>query len=228
MVTQFTKIAPLTAAWLKPLKALLWLSILALTQMACTSSLVVESDFPAPLTKPINVNMGVVYSKELTQYVYKEESDSRDRWIIDMGEAHKNLFQQIFSKLVAQTAHLKSLDDAKESNLELVLVPSIQEFQYSSPRETKVSIYEVWIKYHMQVFETDGTLVADWIMSAYGKTPSAFLKSNEEAMNQAVIVALRDLGASLTTGFAKVPELKAWLDQHNKPKTSPEISLYVR
>jgi hypothetical protein len=180
--------------------------------LACTSSLVVDADFPKPVAKPIDISMGVVYDPQMTRYVYEEKSDTRARWQIDVGEAHEKLFRVVFEPLFSTSQPLESLDEAGQQ-LDLILLPKISEFQYSSPRETQLKIYEVWIKYNMQVYNPDGQLIADWIMSAYGKTPTAFLQSNEEAMNQAIVVALRDLGASLTTGFHKVPEIKSWLEQ---------------
>ncbi len=187
----------------------------------CGSSLVVNTKFPEPVSEPINVSMGVVYSEDLTNYVYEEDEDDRSKWKIDIGDAHKNLLEGVFEKMFANSQGLSSLEENTD-NLDLVLFPTISEFQYSSPRETHSKIYEVWIKYNMQVYTGNGDLVADWIMSAYGKTPSAFLKSHEEAMNQAIIVALRDLGASLVSGFSKVPEVKSWLDQKRAPLSDDE------
>ncbi len=106
------------------------------------------------------------------------------------------------------------------SQFDLLLSPRVDEFQYSMPRETKVNVFEIWIKYNMRVYSNDGQLIADWIMSAYGKTPTAFMKSKEEALNEAVIMALRDIGASLSLGFSRVPEIRAWLEQHNKSMIS--------
>ncbi|BFM08095.1 hypothetical protein [Halioxenophilus aromaticivorans] len=206
--TSATLIAPLRRAWL------LFSAVIVLS--GCTNSLVVVGDFPQPLAAKTDITMAVVYDKALTEYVYKEESESRARWLIDVGNIHKKFFGQVFQPLFAQSQALKSLQAAEgNSEIDLILVPKINEFQYSSPKETRINVYEVWIKYNMQVYNTDGELIADWIMSAYGKTPTAFLKSKEEAMNQAVIVALRDLGASLTSGFTKVPEIRAFLEGGN-------------
>jgi hypothetical protein len=201
-------------------RTILLLSLIALT--GCGSSLVVNAKFPKPVTDPINVSMGVIYSDDLTNYVYEEDEDERAKWRIDVGDAHKNLLEGVFEEMFITSQGLKSLEENTE-NLDLVLFPTISEFQYSSPRETHSKIYEVWIKYNMQVYTGNGDLVADWIMSAYGKTPTAFLKSREEAMNQAIIVALRDLGASLVSGFAKVPEVKNWLDQKQTPQSDEGI-----
>jgi len=202
----------------------LTLALLAIIVTGCTSSLVVVGDFPKPLVEPIDLTMAVVYDKQITDYVYEEKSESRAKWFIDVGNAHKKLFSQVFESLFTNSVALKSLEDAADDDqIDLILLPKITEFQYSSPRETRINVYEVWIKYNMQVYNPEGDLVADWIMSAYGKTPSAFLQSNEEAMNQAVVVALRDLGASLTTGFRKVPEIRAFLEQRqNQDQSVPQ------
>jgi hypothetical protein len=48
-------------------------------------------------------------------------------------------------------------------------------------------------------------------MTAYGKTPTAFLQSDEAAVNLAGVVALRDAGAHFVTSFRKVPEVAEWL-----------------
>ena len=196
-----------------PATSVVPLLIIALLS-GCTNSLVVVGNFPSPLSTPTDITMGVVYEKQVTSYVYKEESENRTRWHIDVGNIHKKFLTQVFEPLFANSIALKSLDADLAQSADLILLPHINEFQYSSPKETRLNVYEVWIKYNMQVYNRDGELIADWIMSAYGKTPSAFLKSKEEAMNQAVIVALRDLGASLTSGFNKVPEIKAYLTEN--------------
>ncbi|GAA6167277.1 hypothetical protein [Sessilibacter corallicola] len=192
------------------------LSVLALS--GCSNSLVVNAKFPKPVSEPIGITMGVVYSDELKNYTYEEKEDERSKWKIGIGEAHQTLFENVFEEMFANSQKLSTLEE-NSANLDLVLFPTISEFQYSSPRETHSKIYEVWIKYNMQVYTGNGDLVADWIMSAYGKTPSAFLKSREDAMNQAIVIALRDLGASLVSGFTKVPEVKSWLEQKRAPQS---------
>ena len=60
-------------------------------------------------------------------------------------------------------------------------------------------------------FKPDDRL-AQWPITAYGKTPTAFLQSDEEAVNLAAVVALRDAGAHFITTFGRTPEVAAWLD----------------
>jgi hypothetical protein len=57
----------------------------------------------------------------------------------------------------------------------------------------------------------DGAPIADWTMPAYGKTPTAFMQSDEGAVRLAAIVALRDAGAHFASSFTRVPDVAHWL-----------------
>ncbi|MEJ2417586.1 MAG: hypothetical protein P8Y45_11785 [Exilibacterium sp.] len=185
--------------------------------VGCTNSLVVEGKFPPPHVDKVPLTMGVLYPDEFRRYTYKEESSDRSKWVIASGDAQVQLFSTVLSSMFEQLVVVETIPpESPENPPDLILSPSINEFQYAVPRETKVNVFEVWIKFNLRVYDQEGELVADWILPAYGKTPSAFLKSKEEAMNEAVVVALRDIGASLSLGFSHVPEIKAWLEQQQQ------------
>ena len=70
--------------------------------------------------------------------------------------------------------------------------------------------------------------VATWPITAYGKTPTAFLQTDEEAVNLAAVVALRDAGAHFVTTFGANPGVATWLDgiaarQHNGIGPEPDV-----
>ena len=67
--------------------------------------------------------------------------------------------------------------------------------------------------YNIQVFDSDGDILADWLMTSYGKTQDRFMASSEDALNEAAIVALRDAGTRLVIELPRVPEVRAWLAQ---------------
>jgi len=222
-----------TIKFLGALASALWLA-------GCSNSLVVEGQFPSPMVDKLPLSLGVHYEDGFRKYVYEEKSEDRSKWTIDSGKAQIELFNTIlpamFNKVVMvdklpEIAITEATDPIDEvelppaasapqepalSEVDLYISPRVDEFQYAMPRETKVNVFEIWIKYNMRVYNSEGQLIADWIMSAYGKTPTAFMKSKEEALNEAVVMALRDIGASLSLGFSRVPEIRAWLEQHNK------------
>jgi hypothetical protein len=184
----------------------------------CSNNLLVSGDFPSPLIDSDPHTLGVFYDEEFLNYTYQEKSEERSKWTIEQGAAQRQLFNTILSKLFHTSVELPQWPLAGESDLDpavdLVLQPKVSAFQYSTPRETKFKIYEVWIKYNLSAFDREGQLVADWLVTAYGKTPTAFMKSDEDAMNAAIVVALRDLGANLSLGTLRVPELRAWLENN--------------
>lgn len=195
------------SSWRLPLLALPLL-ILA----GCSNSLKVSGEFPAPLVEPLGPSLGIVYDDDFRGYVYREQSEDRSQWVIDSGSAQVQLLQRVLPALFAQVAELKSLPSSEApAATDLVLHPRLVEFQYSVPRETRFKLYEVWLKYQFKLYDAEGEAVADWTLTAYGKTPSAFMQSQEDAMNAAVVVALRDLGANLALRTRRQPELVAWL-----------------
>lgn len=191
------------------------LGLLLLTLLGgCTHTLIVDGEFPAPLVPQIPVDLGVVYPEEFTAYRYEEQAEDRAKWIIDMGEAQTEMFATVLPgmfKKVAVVPAVPTAEQAAPAGVDLIIRPSMEELQYTLPAETRIKVYEIWLKYNVQVFDPSGTLIADWMLTAYGKTPSGFMQSDEAALNQAVVVALRDAGANLSLNFARVPEIRAWL-----------------
>jgi hypothetical protein len=97
--------------------------------------------------------------------------------------------------------------------VDAVLIPEVVELQYALPAQTNVKVYEIWIRYRLQLVTSGGDPIADWNMSAYGKTPTALLQTDQSAVNLAAVMALRDAGANFATSFGRVPEVQAWLQQ---------------
>jgi hypothetical protein len=115
---------------------------------------------------------------------------------------------------------------SRGADIDGVLIPSIADLQYTIPTHTNVKIYEIWMRYQFRLVDIsaihqqeDGSLsfnpderLAAWPITAYGKTPTAFLQTDEEAVNLAAVVALRDAGAHFVTTFGATPEVAGWLD----------------
>ncbi|WP_439133975.1 hypothetical protein [Pseudomaricurvus sp.] len=205
---------------MKPVTKVVLLTLL-IALGGCTNSLKVTGQFPQPLIEPIPQTLGVLYDDDFKDYVYTEASEDRSKWIIDNGAAQVQLFNTILPKLFTHVEEISSLPTPQSpANTNMVFYPKLTDFQYSVPRETKFKVYEVWLKYNLSVYSPQGIMIADWIVTAYGKTPTAFMQSDEDAMNAAVIVALRDLGANLSLGTRRVPEIRAWVADHTRSQTA--------
>ena len=104
-----------------------------------------------------------------------------------------------------------SLEDAEALGVDAIFVPAIDEFQLALPYKTKLDVYEVWIRYNLRFLTGDGAPIADWVLTSYGKTPTESLRTADAAINDAAVVALRDLASSFSLSFAQVPEVRDWL-----------------
>ncbi len=208
--------------------------------MGCNHSVTVSGQFPSPMINPLPINIAIYYSPEFQDYTYREASEDRSKWTVQAGAAQVELFNTVLPPLFEHSqilntyepggplalAATQTVDDSTPVSVSpaLVLVPSLYEFQYAVPNETKVNVFEVWLKYNLQLFDQQGSLVADWIVTAYGKTPTAFMTSAQEALNQAVIIALRDAGANLSINLPRKPEIRTWLNDHRHATPEPKGS----
>ncbi len=197
------------------IRSLAAMAILALT--GCATEVVVEGSFPPALTRPLPVNATLVFDQPFREYIFRNQG-SREVSIA-VGTTQMALFTSVARSMFQGIATLDQLPPSATS--ELIIMPVVEEVQVAMPSETQLNIFEVWIKYNIRVFDGNAQPVADWIMPAYGKTPTRFLKSDAEALNQAAIVALRDAGANLVTGFARVPEIRDWLAARPARTASP-------
>lgn len=183
----------------------------------CATNVQVVATFPKPIVNQLPYTIGVYYPTEFSQYQYTEANEERSDMTIGMGTAQVSLFNTVLPALFKQTVRVNQAENPQTPTpVDLVITMSVDDFQYTIPAETRIDMYEVWVKYNLQLFDPQGQLIADWLLTAYGKTPSEMMKSESEAINQAMIVALRDAGAKFTITFNKVPEVRQWLEQRQK------------
>ncbi len=201
-------------------KKILYQSLIAILSLiflnACTSTLVVDGDFPSPLISKLPYSVGVHYPENFKNYTYKEASKDRQKWIIIAGDAQTELFQTVLPGMFESVSQFDTLPPYEiPPDVDMIISPTLTAFEYTLPTETSIKVYDIWLKYNIQVFSNQGSLIADYNMTAYGKTPvGGILSTNEAALNLAIVAALRDAGANLILDFAKVPEIRAWLEQH--------------
>ena len=194
----------------------LTLVIVSLLLTGCSTNVTVTGDYPSALIQPLPYHVGLVLDESFTNYTF--ESKQEQDVTMTLGKSQTQLFDQIFSDMFVNSSTLETIAKATASKVDLVIVPHVEEVQLAMPFETRLNVFEVWVKYNLQVFNSEGEPVADWLMSAYGKTQTRFLKSEEEALDQATTAALRDAGVRLAIGFKRVPEIRDWIEQREKQK----------
>lgn len=215
MVTIKNVLICFTKGFTKGFTKLIFILLLASIQ-SCTNTLEVQGTFPRPVINQLPLQVAVHYEERFRSYRYIEKSERRSKWEIGIGNAQVALFDTVLPAMFKGVVQVTDIIPKENDNIDLFFQPNIEEFQYNMPRETKVNMFEVWIKYNMKVYDGQGLLIADWILTAYGKTPTAFMKSEESALNEAMIVALRDVGAGLTLKFSHIPEINTWLNKRGQ------------
>jgi len=213
---------------LSPLTVLL----LALILPSCsTKHVTVSGEFPAPLVEKLPANVGVIYPPEFINHEIYEvaqiEGDSN--WRFSTGAAQVRFWSQFLSGFFENLIEIGDWDTMKleADKLDGVLIPRITDLQYSVPQHTNTNIFEIQFFYEFSLVDPSKIYVSDtgalafhpedrilsWTLVSYGKTPSAFIQSAEEALNLAAIVSLRDGGANFAQNFVATPQVTSWLEQ---------------
>jgi hypothetical protein len=195
----------------------LGIALLLVLLSACGPTTVkVEGNFPDPLMEPVPLTLGVWYPQEFATHEFFDEAKSRSEssWIVNTGDAQVAMWDKLLAGMFTQMVHMKGAPGPNQMNpvVSAVLIPHVDELQYAIPQHTNIKVYEIWMRYRFELVTTSGEPIAEWTMAAYGKTPTAFLRSNEAAVNLAAVMALRDAGANFATSFTRVPDVQAWMN----------------
>ena len=202
----------LTATSDRGLNRAVLLFVLAMLAGCGVTNVVIDGSFPTPNINKIPVSVAVLYDDALREFAYMEYSETgQEEFNIESGLSHVQLFNAVLPAMFDRVIVVESIDDAQSQGVDAVFAPAIEEFQLALPAKTKLEVYEVWIKYNMRLLTTEGDYIADWVLTSYGKTPTQTFLSTEAAINEAAVVALRDLASSFSLSFAQVPEVRDWL-----------------
>ena len=220
---------------------------IALLGAGCAGKqVVVEGNFPTPLLDPLPVTLGVIYPPAFAQHEFFDEAKGRAEsdWLVKTGEAQVEFWDILFSGMFEDVVHIRDWEtvQSRGADIDGIIIPAVAELQYTIPTHTNVKVYEIWMRYQFRLVDVsalhqqeDGALsfnpeerLATWPITAYGKTPTAFLQTDEEAVNLAAVVALRDAGAHFVTTFGANPGVATWLDgiaarQHNGIGPGPDV-----
>jgi hypothetical protein len=183
----------------------------------CSSSVIVESEFPVPLVEPLPVTMGVIFDDELYNFIYTEDIPEQSTWTIALGDANIAMLEPLFDTMFAAVEIVQEVpaDSAGATRLDGVLQPALEKFEFDVPIGERDEFVEVWMQYKLTLYEPDGEVVTEWPVSGYGK--SELGRDREDAVRRAAIVAMREVGATISTKFAEQPQISYWLgEQQNE------------
>lgn len=189
------------------IKVLLGLGLLLLLSgCSSSSSVTVDQEFPTVLAVPKPVSASIVFDESFSTYL----AQSNEKTQIALGTAQVKLLRNAFTGLFEEVEFVSSKEQITSTN-GLVIIPSVREVQVSTPSDNYLNVFEVWIKYNLDIETADGETIDSWFMPAYGKTPDAFMASKSSAIEDAAVIALRDAGAKLMLDFYRIPAIYGWM-----------------
>ena len=181
------------------------------------TQVVVDGSFPKPLMTKLPLTLGVWYEEDFSNHEFFDEATGRreSSWVVRTGQAQVEMWDTLLNGMFQNVVYMKGKPGPGQMNpsVDAVLIPNVDELQYAIPAHTNVKVYEIWMRYRLQLVTTSGRPIYDWTMPAYGKTPTAFLQSNQAAVNLAAVMALRDAGANFVTTFPRIPVVQQMLER---------------
>lgn len=180
---------------------------------ACSSVIAVKLNhtFPNVVSEPKDFSAALVFSHDFRTFVATPNENAS----IDIGSSQVDLMGRAFRGLF-QRVEIVSSRDQVSPETQIVIIPSVREVQLSTPSDSYLNVYEVWIKYNLDIETADGEPIESWFMPAYGKTPDSMMLSRSDAITTASIVALRDAGAKLLLDFFRIPSVYSWMERQKE------------
>jgi hypothetical protein len=186
-----------------------WLVFIA----GCSSNATVQvvSDFPNVLAQPKPISAAIVLDKKFRDFEAQPNKNTQ----LTLGTSQVKLFENAFKGLFDPVQFVTS-SEAIQGEVSLIITPSIREVQVNTPSQNYLNVFEVWIKYNLDIKTAQGEQIGNWFMPAYGKTPDSFMASKTAAIEQATITALRDAGAKLILDFYRIPAVYSWVSKQTR------------
>ena len=161
----------------------------------CASNVVLDAPtIPTPMMDKIPASVGLRLPPNFYEFAHQEQVFGREEWSISLGDSNARLFSHLFGHMFDAVTLVGKDDDPKQMDIDAMIEPTIDAFEFSVPNQSKTDSFAVWIRYRVKVYDRAGKQVADWPVSAYGKSQTADI-SNSEALRRAAILAMRDAAA---------------------------------
>lgn len=194
------------SAWRKTFSVAL---LIAAVSGCSTHVSVQDPRIPDPLISAMPLSVGVRYPQSFDHFVHEEQVIGKEKWQIDLGASHKMLFNKLFNAMFTSVTIVTGSADPATLGLDALIEPSVDAFEFSVPEQSQTDSFAVWIRYRIKIFDRNGTQIANWPISAYGKSQTSTF-GGDEALRRAAVLAMRDAAALIimqmdkSTGISKL------------------------
>ncbi len=164
---------------------------------------------PDPLIAKMPLNVAVRYPDKFDKFVHEERVIGKETWKIDLGQSNRLLFNKLFGSMFTNITEIDDGVDPTTQNFDALIEPDIDAFEFSVPEQSQTDAFAVWIRYRIKIFDDAGTQIANWPISAYGKSQTSTF-GGDDALRRAAVLAMRDAAALIilqmdkATGISKL------------------------
>ncbi len=181
----------MTSSTLKAVSIAVFLAALG----GCSSHVTVNDPLiPDPVFEEIPISVAVRFPDVFEHFVHEEQVIDKKKWTVDLGRSNALLFTKLFGAMFNELTIIDNDVDARDLPIDALIEPSIDAFEFSVPGQSHTSSFAVWIRYRIRIFDSEGKLIANWPISAYGKSLSTRM-GGDDALHRAAVLAMRDAAA---------------------------------
>lgn len=194
-------------------------AVVAAALYGCGGSQVTLQDpsIPKPLIDQLEISVAARMPAAFDNFVHQEQVIGKEKWTINLGRSNRLLFTQLFGSMFSDFTVIEEDEDARDLQIDALIEPSIDAFEFSVPSQSQTDEFAVWIRYRLKIFDAKGVQVANWPIAAYGKTQATTF-NGDEALRRAAVLAMRDAAALIilqmdkTTGISELRDASASSD----------------
>lgn len=169
---------------------------------------------PEPLVDKLPLTVAARYPEAFDNFVHEEEVIGKESWSIDLGRSNRLLFTHLFGSMFTDFTVLEEGANPDDLQIDALIEPSIDAFEFSVPSQSQTEDFAVWIRYRIKIFDAEGNQIANWPIAAYGKSLATTF-GGDDALQRAAVLAMRDAAALIilqmdkATGISKLSEARA-------------------
>ena len=170
-----------------------------------------DPTIPDPLIDKMPLSVAARFPETFEHFVHEEQVIGKKKWTIDLGRSNSMLFEKLFDSMFTEFAVLPADTEPRDLGIDALIEPSIDAFEFSVPNQSQTDAFAVWIRYRIKIFDGEGNQIANWPISAYGKSLSKGI-SNDDALRRAAVLAMRDAAALIILQMDKATGISALID----------------
>lgn len=162
-----------------------------------------DPDLPEPLIRPMPASVGLVLGSELSGYRHEESRQGGD-WTIELGPGHAEEFESIFRSSFTGLQVFGNVDDARAAaGLQAIFLPGIEQYSFTTARDTTGGYWAVTIRYRIGVLTPAGEPVDSLTLTGYGSARDK--GGNRKSLENATLSAMRDAAAKFLVQLPRQP-----------------------